>query len=286
MGRTVTPALFRLLKTMWPAGPIRLVDVGACHGDFTEAIRAEFPGSTALLFEPGPAKSETLRARFASDPSVRVVARALGDSPGDASLNEMDDPATDSLLEPLGETPRARRQVRVDRLDAALAELAWPGVDLLKTDAQGHDLRVLRGAAETLARHRPVLLVEAIFAPLYSGQGAFEDVVAFVTAAGYKTAGLHAVHADARGLLAFADFAFVPDETHDRLTHGGVRGPYTCQDPDALQAQVAVLQRTCDERLALIQELTRAAEERLALVHRLDEEVRRLQAGARSVGSR
>jgi FkbM family methyltransferase len=263
---------FRLLQAALPER-IRMVDVGACRGDFTAAAL----GSSALLFEPGPSKAAALRERHRGDRAVRVFEVALGDERGDALLHEQEDSATDSLLPSAGATDEKTRPVRVTRLDAVLAEEGALSVDLIKIDTQGYDLRVLRGAAETLARCHPALLVEAIFAPLYRGQASFDELMAFLTAAGYRLAGVHAIHADGRGLLAFADFLFLWREAHTRLAAAAAWGPFTCRDPDVLLAQVAALQEACDERLALIHELTRAAEERLALVHRLDGELRRIR---------
>ena len=245
---------FPLLQAALPER-IRVVDVGAYRGDFTAAA---------------------LRERYRGQPSVRVFEVALGDEEGDAVLHEQEDSATDSLLPAIGATETTRR-VRVSRLDAVLEEEGALSVDLIKIDAQGYDLRVLRGAVETLARCHPALLVEAIFAPLYRGQASFDELLAFATAAGYRVAGVHAVHTDARGLLAFADFLFLGRDAHARLAAEASRGPFTCRDPDVLLDQVDALQKACDERLALIHELTRAADERLALVHRLDGELRRIQ---------
>ena len=52
--------------------------------------------------------------------------------------------------------------VAATRLDAALASRLAPAdqVSFVKIDVEGHELAVLRGAAGTIARHRPVLLVE------------------------------------------------------------------------------------------------------------------------------
>jgi len=274
----MTPSLgpMRVLRAALP-DRIRLVDVGAYRGDFTAAALAAFPGSSALLFEPGPSKAAALRKRFRREPGVRVFEIALGDETGDALLHERADSATDSLLAYVGETADSKRLVRVDRLDAVLGEEGAPSVDLLKTDAQGCDLRVLKGAAETLARCRPALLVEAIFAPFYEGQASFDELLAFLSPAGYRLAGVHAIHADPRGLLAFADLLFLSQESHARLAAGTARGPFTCRDPDLLLDQAAALRKACDDRLALIHELTRAAEERLVLIQRLDAELRRLQ---------
>ena len=252
-------AASRLLQAALP-DRIRVVDVGAYRGDFTADALAAFPGSSALLFEPGPSKAAALRQRYRSEPSVRVFEIALGDEGGEALFHEYEDSATDSLLPAHGATETTRR-VLVRRLDDVLEDEGATSVDLLKIDAQGYDLHVLRGAARTLARCRPALLVEAIFVPLYRGQACFDELLAFLTAAGYRLAGVHAVHTDARGLLAFADFLFLGQEVHGRLA--GASGPFTCRDPDTLLDQVDVLQVACDERLALI--------------HRLDGELRRIR---------
>jgi hypothetical protein len=208
---------------------------------------------------------------------MRAFEIARGVEGGDALLHEQEDSATDSLLPPDGATEERTRRVRVSRLDAVLDEEGVRSVDLVKVDTQGYDLRVLRGSAETLARCRPAVLVEAIFAPLYRGQASFDELLGFLTEAGYRLSGVHAVHTDARGLLAFADFLFLAQETHARQAAAAAGGPFTCRDPDLLLDQVDALQSACDERLALIHELTRVAEERLALVHRLDGELRRIQ---------
>jgi FkbM family methyltransferase len=268
-------APFPLLQAALPER-IRLVDVGAFRGDFTAAALAAFPGSSALLFEPGPSKAAALRERYRGQAAVRVFEVALGDESGDALLHEQEDSATDSLLPANQATGETTRLVRVSRLDAVLDDESAPPVDLIKIDTQGYDLRVLRGATETLARCHPALMVEGIFAPLYRGQASFDALLAFLTEAGYRLAGVHAIHTDPRGLLAFADFLFLWRDAHARLA-AAARGPFTCRDPDVLLEQIDALQTACDERLALIHELTRAADERLALVQRLDGELRRRQ---------
>jgi Methyltransferase FkbM domain len=47
--------------------------------------------------------------------------------------------------------------VQVKRLD----DLGLDNVGLIKIDVEGHELAVLRGAAHTLRRHQPTLVIEA-----------------------------------------------------------------------------------------------------------------------------
>ena len=127
---------FRLLQAALPER-IRAVDVGAYRGDFAAAALTAFPGSSALLFEPGPSKAAALRERYRGDPAVRVFEVALGDERGDALLHEQEDSATDSLLASAGAAEETTRTVRMSRLDAVLDEEGARSVDLIKIDTQG-----------------------------------------------------------------------------------------------------------------------------------------------------
>jgi hypothetical protein len=59
-----------------------------------------------------------------------------------------------SLIERPGE--HIVRTVRVARLD----DFEFDGVSFVKIDVEGHELGVLEGAAETIRRHHPVILME------------------------------------------------------------------------------------------------------------------------------
>lgn len=141
------------------------VDVGAHDGDVLAVMARVAPEGRRLAYEPIPELHARLVAEFPQD-DVRMA--ALSDETGTAEfVHVIDAPGFSGLRERSypGDPARRRIEVRTERLDDALPEGFRPR--LLKVDVEGAELQVLRGAAETLARERPVVLFE-------HGQGAAE----------------------------------------------------------------------------------------------------------------
>ena len=135
------------------------VDVGANVGKFV-ALAADLVGPTGkvVAFEPGPDNLATLRRRFEGRAHVRVIDAAVAAQSGRVTLHLDKKNGTHHSLQSrnvatLGEPI----SVAVVTLDA---ELSNSHVHVVKIDAQGADLDVLRGARETLARCRPFITIE------------------------------------------------------------------------------------------------------------------------------
>ncbi|OBA84174.1 methyltransferase [Mycobacterium sp. 1164966.3] len=140
------------------------LDIGASIGEFTIAMLAA--SRAVIAFEPRPTQARDLMAMFdAVGASVRVEAVALSDQPGVTAMRVVpDDPGRSTIddsnpLSDLGEGGDLVQaiDVPVRRLD----DLELDNVGLVKIDVEGHELAVLRGAADTLTRNRPAVLVEA-----------------------------------------------------------------------------------------------------------------------------
>lgn len=134
------------------------VDVGAHAGAFLRHIVRLAPAGRHVAFEPLPPFQERLRRDF---PQVDLHPCALSDAPGEAEFVYVPSaPGFSGLRERdyPGNPTRERLRVELARLDDLL-ERERP-VDLIKIDVEGAELQVLRGAQETLARHRPMILLE------------------------------------------------------------------------------------------------------------------------------
>ena len=103
-----------------------------------------------------------------------------------------------------------------------MAELNWPALSLIKIDVQGAEARVLEGAQGTLARNRPVLLVEIDDRALEAFGSSARNVEGLLAGLGYHMFAVDergfgscldsARAAEIRSPLGYADFVFIPGE--------------------------------------------------------------------------
>ena len=124
----------------------------------------------------------------------------------------------------------AFREVDVTTLDAAFEEHAIDRVDILKTDAEGHDARVLEGASQALADHRVHLVQFEYNEPWALAGSTLASALSRLESHGYtvfllRSTGLHPFDYATYGeFLAYANFVAV---TPDALAWLGphIRGP-------------------------------------------------------------
>ena len=134
------------------------LDVGAHEGAVLRAMARFAPHGTHVAWEPLPAFAGRLREEF---PSVEVREAALSDRAGEREFaHVVDEPGWSGFLaRPTpGGSAVERITVRCERLDDALPAGIRPA--LIKIDVEGAEEEVLRGAAGTLRRHRPIVVFE------------------------------------------------------------------------------------------------------------------------------
>jgi FkbM family methyltransferase len=150
---TLEPELLRLAEYVEP-GHVA-IDVGANHGVWS--YRLARLSAEVEAFEPQPWCADTLEAW--GSPRVRV--RHVGLSDADRELELAVPRSGGRLLTGYATFENApadwpRIPVAVRRLD----DFGFTDVGFVKIDVEGHERAVLRGAAETLRRERPVLVIE------------------------------------------------------------------------------------------------------------------------------
>jgi FkbM family methyltransferase len=131
----------------------RFVDVGANVGDWTaEARRASGGDAEGILIEPCASAIERLRERFRGDAALSIVPAAAGAACGEAIFYEEPNAGQTSTLVTGARRPSSRaRPVPLTTLEREVAQRGWQTVDVVKIDAEGYDLYVMRGMQQLLA---------------------------------------------------------------------------------------------------------------------------------------
>lgn len=157
--------------------PLRIVDVGACVGGWTLAQSMVVTQASFDCFEPWPPAWGYFRANTDWHKRITLHRQAASDQKG---MRNMMGDATNfgkTSLYGLGEA-RAVDTVRLDDV------LTGP-INLLKIDAEGHEMKVLAGAQRILRQERPPVLVEVLVVQMKRGGWTEYDLKSFMTAQGY-----------------------------------------------------------------------------------------------------
>ncbi len=186
--RTVTACRVRLR-----AGDVAL-DIGANIGAHTlHLARCVGPSGRVFAFEPTAFAFRKLLTNIALNPSLasRIVAEQV----------MLVDPRCGTLEPqlysswPLVLAPRLHEEhfgqlknttgARAMALDEYIKMREVSSVNLIKLDVDGHECSVLRGAEETIRRHRPAIVMELAPYVLRDAGHELEDLVGIIQSLGY-----------------------------------------------------------------------------------------------------
>jgi FkbM family methyltransferase len=171
-------------------GARRFIDVGAHKGDWTaNLLKYASADVEGLAFEPIPKHFERLRGRMASEwPSARVelVRKAVSDAAGQAEMFEEPIHGWSSSLVS-GDAGAPVHTVDVTTVDDEVSARGWSTLDIMKVDAEGFDLHVIRGA-ERLLRAGELAVLQFEYSALWAGAGStLANARAYLTRFGYTT---------------------------------------------------------------------------------------------------
>lgn len=145
-----------------------IFDVGSNIGTWLTWVAHSRPNASIYAFEPQPQVFQIMCGNLAINNIYNVLAypMALG---AESKWIEVDEPnyATHhdfgvfSLVEQKIPDLTARKlHIEIRTVDQIMRDFAIPKLDLMKIDVEGMDIDVLRGAANTINRYRPVIFIE------------------------------------------------------------------------------------------------------------------------------
>jgi FkbM family methyltransferase len=168
------------------------IDAGANQGEFTVTAAGIVRTGHVYAFEPAPWMHERLQRNLALNEfrNVTVVPYGLSDARAvlafyDEPRRETTGPRNEGLISLYPDARRSQPvgQFSVIALDEWAAEAGLSRLDVLKADVEGAELRLLQGAAHTLERFRPALLLECSDASCRSAGYSAGELVAHLRSA-------------------------------------------------------------------------------------------------------
>lgn len=148
-----------LLTGFLPKAGDFVIDVGACDGA-TSAMFTDL-GCRAIAFEMDHQNFSDAK-RTANSKGFAVENLGLADYPREVSYRPYG--GGSSLY--LDQTaPDGSPKTRLTTLDLYVREKKLPRVDFIKMDIEGSELSMLKGAADTLTRFKPILAISAYHKP-------------------------------------------------------------------------------------------------------------------------
>ena len=129
--------------------------VGAHVGHTAAALRSAYPNVRLYCFEPSPETFKTL-GQNCKGKDIIALNMAVGSSVGIAQMYAAKDSYLNSLVPQLNGPRQEASQVSIEvtTLDRFCEERGVERIDLLKTDTEGYELEVLKGATRFLTDQR------------------------------------------------------------------------------------------------------------------------------------
>jgi len=166
-----------------------VVDAGANRGQSIERFRRGFARPVIHAFEPGRETFAELQRRCATLPGVQFNNVALGSRPGSRTFLHNRSDEMSSFLQPSSDAwgeVSSRYPVEVTTVDDYCASRGIERITILKSDTQGFDLEVLKGAERMFSRRAvDLVFTEIIFSEMYEGAPRFDEIYAFLADRGF-----------------------------------------------------------------------------------------------------
>jgi FkbM family methyltransferase len=149
-------------------------DVGANNGDYTRLAASHLPSAHILAFEPSTAAYKVLRNELASNQNIETLNFGFSNTERRETLYSYSIEGNyNSLLSSIDLrrdtqvaeiTVSLTEEIQLKTIDSFCNERKIDRIHLLKMDVEGHELSVLQGASEMLARDA-ISIIQFEFGP-------------------------------------------------------------------------------------------------------------------------
>ena len=175
-----------------------IFDIGANLGQSIDKIKKVFPNCSIHSFE--------------DIKNLKLNNMAIGEKRDNLEFNEYSWSSLNSLLKRTYTKSKIieKYKVKVISLDEYCKENKIPYIHFLKTDTEGYELNVLKGASKLMNNNCiQFILVEVFFYENYVGQSSFGDILSLLTDKGFKLVRFYDFEYTEKGYASRTDALFI-----------------------------------------------------------------------------
>lgn len=192
-----------------------IFDVGANIGQTATKFSQNFPQAKIFAFEPAKTTFEKLKKNTDSNPNINCFHLALGSETGKSKIYLNSNSQLNSLLNNSQATTFVlpSEEIEVKTVEQFCKANSIYEIDILKTDTEGFDLNVIKGA-EYLLRNSKVLFVlsEVGFDLTDRKHTHFFSLKSYLDQYGFKFLGFYDLHYRSRGQLMYCNALWINND--------------------------------------------------------------------------
>ncbi len=172
-----------------------IFDIGANVGQTALQFRNMFKLGTVYSFEPISRTYQQLTTNVQRDPGIKPYNIGFSDKSGRFKVFLQKDSGLNSINEKINtpnDSGQHTEEIAISTVDEFCSTHNIQHIDLLKTDTEGIDLKVLQGAENLISKGKiTYILVEVGFNEDNARNTPFEDVRKHLYQRGYKLRGIY-----------------------------------------------------------------------------------------------
>ncbi|MDE3184143.1 MAG: FkbM family methyltransferase [Bacteroidota bacterium] len=194
--------------------PICCFDIGANVGQTAKKIRGYFPNSTIYCFEPVKKTYESLYGNTKEYKNINSFNFAFGENTGEMEIFLRENSEWNSLDVAVNEMAKAKGAnseiIKIDTVDNFVKQQYISGIHFFKSDTEGYELKVLKGAKHCLENQLiDILYIEVGFNKQDLQHTYITNVIDELENYGYGLSGLFEKMYTANKILLYANALFM-----------------------------------------------------------------------------
>lgn len=190
-------------------------DIGANIGQTVSKFKSKFPSVVVHSFEPSKLCFKDLKKKHENTNNVVLNNKGVSFENGTLTFNEYSWSALNSFLKRSFTKSKIIDNYQVDLItvDDYCAENYITKINLLKTDTEGYELNVLKGAKRMMSENNiQFVYVEVFFLEHYIGQSSFGDIYNLLLENGFNLVRFYVYEYTDSGLASRTDALFINEK--------------------------------------------------------------------------